>query len=433
MSTVSTMATMSGMSSSVNTLLPPASSLSTIAASSAAASPLPPSSSFTSLPPPSHPLAGLSSCARPTSSGSLSTVQPSPSLSTFPPSSSGSLMTNLPSSLSTLPPSSLSLPPPHFQPVLEPSLHHHPVQVETVQAGGDVKERRPSLTLGSLQQHQHHATNPQQQQQVSNPQHQFHNHQQQQHFNLLQQPNIVQQLNALQQQQHQHALSAGAVTSAIDYTPLKVHEALASRAASPISAAGRADEGHFDLARLLQYQHPAYGTVLPPSAGTNLANIMTTSANGANNPDQQQQQDQGWRLPQYRPMLRKEDQPVARREGLPWTGPAPQIGQDRWLPPSAHHQVGNNWTGWQERTPLHLHPDFLRMQMQERFARGDDCASGLSRESSRDDINSECEQQFEYEQRFRVDRRKPELTIVPQGSPGNPPGTTSTPSVSSSL
>ena len=38
------------------------------------------------------------------------------------------------------------------------------------------------------------------------------------------------------------------------------------------------------------------------------------------------------------------------------------------------------------------------MQMQERFARGDDCGSGLSRESSRDDINSECEQQFEYEQ-----------------------------------
>ena len=56
-----------------------------------------------------------------------------------------------------------------------------------------------------------------------------------------------------------------------------------------------------------------------------------------------------------------------------------------------------------------MHPDFLRMQMQERFARGDDCASGLSRESSRDDINSECEQQFEYEQRFRVDRRKLEL------------------------
>ena len=41
---------------------------------------------------------------------------------------------------------------------------------------------------------------------------------------------------------------------------------------------------------------------------------------------------------------------------------------------------------------------------QDRYAR-DDCGSGLSRESSRDDINSECEQQFEYEQRFRVDRK----------------------------
>ena len=71
-----------------------------------------------------------------------------------------------------------------------------------------MKERRPSLTLG-----------PQQQQTASNPQQQLHN-QQQQHFNMLQQPNIVQQLSALQQQQH--PLPAGAVTSAIDYTPLKV-------------------------------------------------------------------------------------------------------------------------------------------------------------------------------------------------------------------
>ena len=42
----------------------------------------------------------------------------------------------------------------------------------------------------------------------------------------------------------------------------------------------------------------------------------------------------------------------------------------------------------------------------------DDCGSGLSRESSRDDINSECEQQFEYEQRFRVDRRKLEMMMT---------------------
>merc|ERR1719341_2067333 len=282
------------MSSGVHTLLP----ASCLGAPTEITSPQPPSNNFTSLPPPSHQMVSLS--ALPTSS-SLSMAQSSPSLSTMPPSA-GSLLTNQPSSLSALPPSSLSLPPPHFQPVLEPSLHYHPVQVETVQAGGDMKERRSSLTLGT------------QQQPASNPQHQLQN---QQHFNMLQQPNIVQQLSALQQQQQQHPLPSGAATSAIDYTPLKVHESLASRAASPISAAGRADEGHFDLARLLQYQ------------------------------------DQGWRLPQYLPMLRKEDQPVARREGLPWTGPAPQIGQDRWLPPSAHHQVGSNWTGWQERTPLH--------------------------------------------------------------------------------
>ena len=75
-------------------------------------------------------------------------------------------------------------------------------------------------------------------------------------------------------------------------------------------------------------------------------------------------------------------------------------------------QVGSNWTGWQERTPLYLHRDFLRMQMQERFARGDNCASGLSRKSSRDYINSKCEQQFEYEQRFRIDSRKLELMMM---------------------
>ena len=42
----------------------------------------------------------------------------------------------------------------------------------------------------------------------------------------------------------------------------------------------------------------------------------------------------------------------------------------------------------------------------------DDCGSGLSRESSRDDINSECDQQFEYEQRFRVDRKKLETMMT---------------------
>lgn len=42
--------------------------------------------------------------------------------------------------------------------------------------------------------------------------------------------------------------------------------------------------------------------------------------------------------------------------------------------------------------------------------------SGLSRESSRDDLNSLGDQHFEYEERFRVDRRKLELMML--GSEG---------------
>lgn len=44
--------------------------------------------------------------------------------------------------------------------------------------------------------------------------------------------------------------------------------------------------------------------------------------------------------------------------------------------------------------------------------------SGLSRESSRDDLTSvELEQVFEYEERFRVDRRKLELLILGRFDP----------------
>ena len=69
-----------------------------------------------------------------------------------------------------------------------------------------------------------------------------------------------------------------------------------------------------------------------------------TLSSAATNLDQQQQPDQGWRMPQYRPMMRKEDQAGSRREaGLPWTGLPPQLGQDRWLPPSAHHQVAKSF------------------------------------------------------------------------------------------
>lgn len=64
-----------------------------------------------------------------------------------------------------------------------------------------------------------------------------------------------------------------------------------------------------------------------------------------------------------------------------------------------------------------LSQDLLRLK--DRYMR-DECgsrdgASGLSRESSRDDINSVCDQQFEYEERFRVDRRKLELMMIGSG------------------
>ena len=39
----------------------------------------------------------------------------------------------------------------------------------------------------------------------------------------------------------------------------------------------------------------------------------------------------------------------------------------------------------------------------------------MSRESSRDDLTSIGEQQFEYEDRFRVDRRKLELMMMGNG------------------
>ena len=39
----------------------------------------------------------------------------------------------------------------------------------------------------------------------------------------------------------------------------------------------------------------------------------------------------------------------------------------------------------------------------------------LSRESSRDDINSISDQQFDFEERFKVDRRKLELMMIGSG------------------
>jgi hypothetical protein len=109
-----------------------------------------------------------------------------------------------------------------------------------------------------------------------------------------------------------------------------------------------------------------------------------------------QQPEQGWRLPQY------------KRRGEEWhpTLQAPSA-DNRWRmtghgqPSSTGYAMGS----WQGDRGHVLQPELVR------YGR-DDCGSGLSRESSRDDINSECEQQFEYEQRFRVDRRKLELMML---------------------
>jgi len=141
-----------------------------------------------------------------------------------------------------------------------------------------------------------------------------------------------------------------------------------------------------------QYQYPQFHEVLPHAPSD---------------------QDQGWRLPQFK---RKEivvPYPSSTSTPTTWTR---NDQQDRWksmgaplaqsiAPPSHVHGYpgglgpmgGMGLVGWQ--------------QERDKYGR-DDCGSGLSRESSRDDINSECEQQFEYEQRFRVDRRKLEMMMT---------------------
>jgi len=140
------------------------------------------------------------------------------------------------------------------------------------------------------------------------------------------------------------------------------------------------------------YQYPQFHEIIPTAAG--------------------ESHDQGWRLPQFR---RKEVDNMAcnaNNTNTPTlTRPDPP---DRWKnivaplaqsvgPPSNHHHGYPGGLG-----PM---GGMGMMGWHDRYAR-DDCGSGLSRESSRDDINSECEQQFEYEQRFRVDRRKLEMMMT---------------------
>merc|ERR1719427_1519561 len=116
-------------------------------------------------------------------------------------------------------------------------------------------------------------------------------------------------------------------------------------------------------------------------------------------------QDLGWRLPQprqdYKPdqvdglgLEQHQLNSWARHLGPPLahSHPAP-------VPVHSDHFVQPTFPHWQQQ------------QFKDRFLL-DDCGSGLSRESSRDDINSECELQFEYEQRFRVDRKKLEMMMT---------------------
>jgi len=90
-------------------------------------------------------------------------------------------------------------------------------------------------------------------------------------------------------------------------------------------------------------------------------------------------EEPGWRIPQYR-----------KRADL---GPG--------IAPSAPGYTG-----------MYYPPPSTGVQMMRYLTAMDDCGSGLSRESSREDINSECEQQFDYEQRFRVDRKKLEIMMT---------------------
>ena len=155
--------------------------------------------------------------------------------------------------------------------------------------------------------------------------------------------------------------------------------------------------GHHPISSHFQFQQSQHYQEMTPSYG------------GGDN-----HQDQGWRLPQYK---RRDVNPSTYHTNnmvntqTNWTRP----DQEKWRqmgaplaqsmgPPLNHPGYpgglgpmgGMGMVGWQER---------------DRYGR-DDCGSGLSRESSRDDINSECEQQFEYEQRFRVDRRKLEMMMT---------------------
>merc|ERR1719312_894827 len=124
-----------------------------------------------------------------------------------------------------------------------------------------------------------------------------------------------------------------------------------------------------------------------------------------------QEGDQGWRLPQYkkRPTEHPNVVPLQQggyiNHGPGWT--RTEMGPP---PPPQHH--GHHQQMYQApHPPAHNQP--IWNNRENRYVNVmDDCGSGMSRESSREDLNSECEQQFDYEQRFRVDRKKLEIMMT---------------------
>jgi len=114
--------------------------------------------------------------------------------------------------------------------------------------------------------------------------------------------------------------------------------------------------------------------------------------------------EQGWRLPQYN---RRDTDQLNFNPQTQWLR-----SEDKWrhLGAPLAHSVAPSLCHYYGGTPG-LMGGMIGWQDRDKYGR-EDCGSGLSRESSRDDINSECEQQFEYEQRFRVDRRKLELMML---------------------
>ena len=95
--------------------------------------------------------------------------------------------------------------------------------------------------------------------------------------------------------------------------------------------------------------------------------------------------------------------PTAGQDSMQFKYPPPQTTNNTDLQQLWFSTTTSNY--WQTRYPSTYPP-------------GPPSGSGLSRESSRDDLTSmELEQVFDYEERFRVDRRKLELLILGRYEP----------------